>query len=535
MIETLLFMLYPETHFRFKLYPFSKYFRKEPEILIDVPHRILNGDNIPLYLIIHDADKYNVHISKIDVVIADCEGMIFKEIIHINRDFTSHYEDLTLNLKAKPITGYCELEVKIYCKIGSNEHVFINDNFRFKNSLLKFFYGSEKCPFNGYFEGDVHSHSNYTDDQVEFGSSIPVMKSVAQKSGLDFFMVSDHSYDLDDRYDNYLKQDDKLNKFHDMRTECNTLTDDTCTIIPSEEVTARNSKNRNIHFIACNSDKFFYGTGDSAESWFQTYSENSISDIIENSPENTFHIAAHPFVPVPKLEYFLLKRGAWSCKDIVSNGIKAIQILNGEYDISFYNGIKQWRDMLLTGHKVFICAGNDAHGNFSSFRQVKFPFFKLTKEDKQLFGRARTVIKSDSKSISSIKKAIENGNSYITTGIYLEFFISNSVDNYTFGETIESFSEGTISFNIKSNEYSGNITKINIICGNMEDEKEFRYQSLYLSDNTLEYEKEYIITDFGFECYFRLEVETENSKAYTNPIFIKPSNPEKFYIKTPSK
>lgn len=59
---------YLEIHYRLKYFPFSRYFKREPEIYADAPHRIGPGQDLPISLIIKDANKYpitlkNVHIK----------------------------------------------------------------------------------------------------------------------------------------------------------------------------------------------------------------------------------------------------------------------------------------------------------------------------------------------------------------------------------------------------------------------------------------------------------------------------------------
>jgi len=54
------FLLYPEIHYRFKLLPFSRYFKKEPEVLTDAPYRIGPECKLPLLLLIKDADRYHI-------------------------------------------------------------------------------------------------------------------------------------------------------------------------------------------------------------------------------------------------------------------------------------------------------------------------------------------------------------------------------------------------------------------------------------------------------------------------------------------
>jgi hypothetical protein len=50
--------------------------------------------------------------------------------------------------------------------------------------------------------------------------------------------------------------------------------------------------------------------------------------------------------------------------------------------------------MLLTGKRCHIYAGNDAHGNFNRFRQVKLPILRLWEREAHLFGRVTTRVRA---------------------------------------------------------------------------------------------------------------------------------------------
>ncbi len=48
--------LYTEMHYRFAI-PFSRYYKDEPEILSDIPHRINPNNLVPVMILVKDADK----------------------------------------------------------------------------------------------------------------------------------------------------------------------------------------------------------------------------------------------------------------------------------------------------------------------------------------------------------------------------------------------------------------------------------------------------------------------------------------------
>ena len=60
--------------------------------------------------------------------------------------------------------------------------------------------------------------------------------------------------------------------------------------------------------------------------------------------------------------------------------------MNGDTGRGYQDGIKIWVKLLLNGHRKYIYAGNDAHGNFNIYRQIKIPMINLLEEETQRFG-----------------------------------------------------------------------------------------------------------------------------------------------------
>ena len=53
--------LYTEIHHRFK-YIGSKYYKKEPEIIVDIPHRIEPNHDIPLLVLVKDSPDFPIRL-----------------------------------------------------------------------------------------------------------------------------------------------------------------------------------------------------------------------------------------------------------------------------------------------------------------------------------------------------------------------------------------------------------------------------------------------------------------------------------------
>lgn len=416
--------LYAETHYRFK-YFFSFLKKSEPEILADAPHRIDPDVSLPILLLIKDADRYPVEILSISISVMRGEQHLYAERInspqspHVTTKFWSKIIEINFNNGLEKIYGSININIEITYKRNGKIKTLINNNHRASSKKpLRVFRSQYKLPsIPGWIFGDTHTHSTYTDDQVEFGSPISASLALCKAMGLSFFCVTDHSYDLDDSVDNYLINDPSLPKWKQLQdeiTEVNQKEKDFA-VVRGEEVSCENSDGRTVHLLLFGSRKFFYGTGDGAERWFKTDCENTVPSILNNKEPVTAAYAGHPTEVVPILQQLLLNRGEWTKGDMASAGLDGIQILNGEASDNFKNGLDVWTWLLLKGEKKFIAAGNDAHGNFNRFIQIGIPFFTIREKDSQLFGKMKTAVFSQPNE-NAVVMALKSGKSVITNG-----------------------------------------------------------------------------------------------------------------------
>ncbi|MCK5760190.1 MAG: CehA/McbA family metallohydrolase [Candidatus Delongbacteria bacterium] len=525
-----LIALYPEIHYRFKYFPFSLYFKKEPEIIIDLPYKTINN-NLPLFILIKDADKFPIRLHAVKFSFYFENGTHFAKTYLIKKDINEKFYCRSFHFEFEDIKGVANVEAEMQVTINGQQKIYINDNLNKINTELKVYIDDNEELFEGFIQGDMHYHSQYTSDQVEFGAPLTITRDCSESLGLNFVCVTDHSYDLDDDPDNYLKKDTDTPLFKEMKAVCEDLTDEDVNFIAGEEITVKNKKDRNVHLLSLNNKDFFFGEGDSAERWLNTSSSNTIEDIFDKADENTLLIAAHPLNKVPLLEHFLIKRGVWSDDDLKNKDLKLLQILNGEFDEDFEAGKSKWIEMLLTGRNVFIVAGNDAHGNFNLFRQIKFPMFKLINENKQIFGRCRTVVKAESNSTENIFSSVNNGLSYITNGPHVNFIITDgSETEYTYGDEII-LREGDVelNFKVRSSEFSGQIKKILVFRGDLHSTAENIIYEKTPNADVFEFENTLEVPEDKVSCYYRIEInsvyqypdgEISDNYAVTNPIWV---------------
>jgi len=425
----ILIALYPELHYRFRYFKFSRYFRNEPEILVDLPRRTENG-TIPVMLFVKDSEKYPLEIK----------GDLVAEFIGENEKITRQFEVPSRNL-IKPFwwtvfevnnipSGNYKVNFKLQYERRGKTKTIINHNFP---GLLPtpFLLTSTHEPLpkpEGYLLGDLHIHSNYTSDHVEFGAPLLPTSLSAKTMGLDFVGVTDHTYDMDDDPVDYLKNDPRQRKWKSFLEDVSAINSDDsgkyAKIISGQEITVRNFKKQNIHSLLFGGDTLFQGSGDDAEKWRNTRSEHSIRDILIKKSADTILGAAHPWENVPFLEKLLLKRGNWTDRDIPEK-LDGIQIANGSDFSVVKTGLVKWEKLLKAGNRLALWGGTDAHGNFNLYRQVKIPMWSLEEKDVHVMGMHRTGVYSPS-GLDGIMDGLRDGATFITDGPAIDLVINKS-------------------------------------------------------------------------------------------------------------
>ena len=452
--------LYPELHYRFRFFKFSRYFNREPEILIDIPRRIEN-DRLPVLLIVKDSHTYPLKLSpELSLTFRD---RAYEFTRKINLDAENIEQPLWW--KVFELEGIAPGDYYVYARLSytvrGKEKKIVNHNHPgLKEAPLFITSAFDRLPKPpGYKIGDLHTHSYATSDQIEFGAPLKPMSRLSKAMGLDFVGVTDHSYDIDDEPDNYLKNDPDLHKWNSLlkeTTEINSNLDPShAEIILGQEITVRNSRNRNVHFLLFGGDKFFPGSGDSAEKWFRTRSEHSIKEIIEMKQQGSLAIAAHPFEHVPFLQKILLGRDVWYDEDFTGT-LKHAQIANGVDYASVSKSILRWRKLLRQGKFISLIAGTDAHGNFNRYRQVYLPMWSLAEHEMHTLGKHFTGVFTFKN--SDTLSALTNGATYISDGPGIDLTV-NEVKPGGIAEA----GELNVRLHILSTQETGALKKVNLI------------------------------------------------------------------------
>jgi hypothetical protein len=439
-----LIALYAEVHFRFFRFFPSLLYKKEPEIYFDMPRRIDPGADIPVMLILNDIDRFPVKIENVEIslsqqgkgAIALSEKDVSEYCLKHPFDFQSHCYLFTFpNATIKP--GRFSVNGKVTIKKNKRRHVILNDNLNrsTKGALVsmlceKKMPGHEWCRF-----GDLHVHSQYSRSHVEFGPPISVIDIMAKAYGLSFVGITDHSYDLSCKMENYLVHDPALQSWQSIKKEIeeNQPAYKT-TVILGEEVSACNAEKKVVHVGALDISEFIPGTKDGARK-LKEGAEPSIPDTVSNiEKQGGLSFAAHPGALSGMLQRLFLKRGHWSITDVPKN-IHAFQAVSNGYSKSWYRARKLWISLLLGGRRLPLIAGNDAHGDFNRYRAVAMPFVSIYESSSRYFSYMKTGIYSTNESKESVLSAVKNGRTFITNGPYLTIGSSNNPNDSTVSHT----------------------------------------------------------------------------------------------------
>lgn len=527
----LILPLYAEIHYRFKWFPFSRYFRREPEIIADAPFRLEPGMPLPVLLLIKDAHQYPIHLHSVTFTGKDEAGNTLIKQISQNLVIDRHWWYQTVELDPHNLMGKLSLEVSFDYTINGKRRMAINHNLPGSpEKPLTINLADQSLPGSkrGWYWGDLHTHTSLTEDQVEFGAPLEATQKAANACGLSFVCLTDHSYDLDDKMDSWYETDPDLQKWHDSRNLLKNLNENAETIlVAGEELSSGNSRGKNIHILLLNWPEFIPGAGDGAERWFNTDPDYQTTEIVEHPFADGLAIAAHTRMQVPFLQKLLLKRGQWETDDHNLPNLTGFQVLNGSFNDDFNEGIHYWIKSLLKGQTKYIYAGNDAHGNFNRFRQIKFPMISIWDHTDQILGKCRTgIFLKNGLSLPAILQALRQGCCVISNGPLMEISIKTSKNNksYTLGEYVNG-NNISISLTCSSSKEFGNLDNFELLLGDLGSAGENQIIHFNFNLDTYTHTEVISYNVTGIRGYIRGRATSKDKEGncyhcYTNPVWI---------------
>ena len=519
--------LYAETHFRFRI-PLSRYFKQEPELIFDTPWRLEPGQNLCIFLVVKDAHLYPVHLGSVEIEVSQNNRILYTRNWTLDQNSKDRQIDFEFSFSDCDLPfGEVEINPTLTYSISGKQRRLQLDNYRgTKKTPLRVTIAREGLPkLTGWQAGDTHLHSSLTNDQIEFGASLEQTRKAAQLLGLNFITATDHSYDLDDQPDDYLKNDPELEKWNQSREHITTLNkENQLTIIPGEEISVANARGATVHFLHFNDPVYFPGSGDSGEDWPQLKSQLSIDDVLAQRSPQTVSVGAHTAYKFPWFQRVLLKRGFWESQDHNNPELDGVQILCGTPAYSAFHTSRQlWIDALLRGHKLGVYGGSDGHGNFNRNWHVTLPMWSLGTHEDQIFAQSRTIVRSDSLDASAIVDAMKHRRTALSTGPMGDLTITSGGSAYGIGDTINAKKNETLTICYRglSTEEFGTAMDVTLYAGDLEarEEKLLFHDSEVLDG--FEITQNFIIPG---KSYLRLEISSHGSRwpgiYVSSPIWI---------------
>ncbi|MBR6453638.1 MAG: hypothetical protein IKS97_03545 [Fibrobacter sp.] len=421
---------YAETHFKFKL-PWSLLYKPWPEIIFDAPFQFVPGVSPYLWIVVRDADRFPMTIKTAEILLKHSVGNAFDNLldnaldnaqqpdISIHRDLNIEVQEQMQfipfalgEIPAGTYEAYCKLTVEREGKTQTFERWNLP---RLKPVPLRFKVLNEPPPIApGYAAGEMHCHTHYSADHVEYGATPEVLQLAAKAVGLDFVNCTDHAYDFAFTQEDFTKEaDSPVPRFQKLREEIAALPskdengNDMPLMLAGEEVSAGNSKGENVHMTVLAPEGYLPGLGDCGRYWLDNKPTRSIKQILNMTGAHCF--AAHPFQQMGLLEKFIFRRGYWKPEDLnipneradkgtkKTHSIRGLQFWNGIRDEGFKFGREFWINELGKGNYLLPIGGNDAHGDLNSMTAVDLPLLKLKHTRAHIFGNVRTVIKVGSR------------------------------------------------------------------------------------------------------------------------------------------
>ncbi len=507
--------LYAETHFRFRI-PFSRYFKREPELIFDTPWRLEPGQKLSIFLVVKDAHLYPVKLGSVEIEILKNNQTLHTQNWTLNQDLSHRQIDFEFSFDPVMLPfGEIDIIPTLNYSISGKQRRMQVDNYHgISKTPLRVTITEENLPkLAGWQTGDTHLHSSLTNDQIEFGASLEQTRKAAQLLGLDFITATDHSYDLDDHPHDYLENDPELAKWNQSRKHIIALNEESdLTIIPGEEISVANAGGSTVHFLHFNDPVYFPGSGDSGEDWPKIKSQLSIDDVLAQRSPGTVSVGAHTAYKFPWFQRVLLKRGFWGAEDHLNPELDGVQILCGTPAYAAFHTSRQlWIDALLKDHKLGVYGGSDGHGNLNRNWHVRLPMLSLGIHEDQIFAQSRTLVRSDGTATAEIVAAMKARRTALSTGPIGDLKISFDGSDYGIGDTLEARKGDILKLSCEGlcTEEFGLSLDVTLYAGNLESQKESLL--LYESEISKKFEITQNFTVKG-KSYLRMEISSDGSR-----------------------
>jgi len=515
--------LYAETHFRFWGFSPSALFRKEPEIIFDLPRRLIpDCNNLPLALLINDIHLYPIQIESIQITLSqnsEKPKVLNYHIDDIQKSLINHplKKQMSAFILNIPRTEFTSGELFVnaclkYRKIKKkrvekriitvlNDNLVTSTKLPFRCLIAEEKYpGDEWCGF-----GDVHSHSQFSRSHVEFGPPIKMIDRMGAACGLNFAAVTDHSYDVACLPDDYLRQDKDLQLWKMFMAETANFKGEVI-IIPGEEISVVNNRGDVVHLCGLGISEYIPGTLDGARKNVHFKKQLTIKEAVDEiNRQGGVSFAAHPGSKAGLLQRLFLGRGTWENSDIC-DGLGGIQAVNSGFFESWKRGKNLWINMLQKGYKLPILAGSDAHGDFNRYRAVGKPFLQIYEGAERYMGFVRTGIYGKPKDRKDVIDGIKNGAAFLTNGPFVSICDSRFPhESLISSKPISDDNVKNLCARAKSTQEFGQINILKVFMGNPNVNEEKIILNQILEPNTYDVNIPIPSESLTEKCYIRVE------------------------------
>jgi len=534
--------LYAETHFRFLGLSPSALFRREPEVVFDLPRRLANGHDLPVILLINDIHQYPITIESVQVTVSRMGGNSKPVLFEYGSDIIKNSE---IDHPMKNIMGAYLLTVprseltdgEIFVNaclryrrvkkgvVGKHTRAVLNDNlvtstkYPFRCTVTGEPYPEDDlCSY-----GDLHCHSQFSRSHIEWGPPIEAIGRAAEACGLRFAAVTDHSYDLACDPDNFLRQDKDLRMWELYKSSINEYGGE-AVLIPGEEVSVLNSKKGVVHLCGLGVSEYISGTLDGARKNIHSFKQLTIEEAAEEiERQGGISFAAHAGAKPGVFQRIFLGRGSWSVHDLCEK-LGGIQAVESDFSEMWARGKNIWVSMLQKGHRVPLLAGSDAHGDFNRYRAVGVPFLQIYENANRCMGSVRTGVYGRRVDVKEIISGIKDAATFITNGPFVTICDKRRPDISLIGSKTVSDTTN-LCVRASSTKEFGALSAVSVIIGRAADEEIIVRQAL--PADTFDITIPIPADTLGSGCYIRAEAygkkpRGEPAAAATSACFIKP-------------
>lgn len=348
----------------------------------------------------------------------------------------------------------------------------------------------------GWYGGDVHYHTMYTNNTYEYGAPLPAVKESARAMGLHWLTATDHSSDLDETGDGlysyatpqweytvfdetgahtyYRNVEADGGSWQGLGVDVNQLDDPSFRLYRAEEVNVASvdpaTWGKTLHCLIYN--EAYIHSPDSGAPFERPVSPDLNNGLAQISG-NGFAYSAHPMNPLSK-DFYGFELGAngtdWGVLNIIQalahEPFRGLQLFNtrsiyyssdqddpwddfdagvpadGPYPEELLEGIEMW-DTLVAAYiandnprRIFVAGGSDAHGDFNYSTHLSLDNYA---EDNAI-GKAQTVAfvpgnwsTTNLPPMTEILAAYRAGHTVITDGPFIEIGIDGDGDGDWYG------------------------------------------------------------------------------------------------------